>query len=80
MTRKRVALFLLMFSMSTVLAAGGGDDKKTEAGSTGGGSEKLSGTINVSGSSTVEPISSIASSIPPMAFCSSVLIDSGRSV
>ncbi|HEU5449426.1 MAG TPA: phosphate ABC transporter substrate-binding protein PstS family protein [Acidimicrobiia bacterium] len=56
MTRKRVALFLLMFSMSTVLAACGGDDKKTEAGSTGGGSEKLSGTINVSGSSTVAPI------------------------
>ena len=59
MTRKRVALFLLMFSMSTVLAACGGDDKKTEAGSegtSGTGGSKLSGTINVSGSSTVAPI------------------------
>ena len=62
MTRKRVALFLLMFSMSTVLAACGGDDKKTEAGSEGTSAtgDKLSGTINISGSSTVAPITTRA--------------------
>jgi phosphate transport system substrate-binding protein len=63
MTRKRVALFLLMFSMSAVLAACGDDDKtSTEAGSesTGKDSSKLSGTINISGSSTVAPITTRA--------------------
>ena len=58
MTRKRVALFLLMFSASMVLAACG-DDKDSEGSSgtsTGAGSTKLSGTINISGSSTVAPI------------------------
>jgi len=59
MTRKRVALFLLIFSASTVLAACGEDNKSDEGSSgtsTGAGSTKLSGTINVSGSSTVAPI------------------------
>ena len=60
MTRKRVALFLLTLSLSTVMAACGEDDKKTEAGTEGTGSSKLSGTINISGSSTVAPITTRA--------------------
>jgi phosphate transport system substrate-binding protein len=60
MTRKRVALFLLMFTLSAVTAACGDDKDSDSAGnsqtSTGAGSTKLSGTINISGSSTVAPI------------------------
>jgi phosphate transport system substrate-binding protein len=63
MSRKRVALFLLMFSLPAVLGAcGDGDDSSTAAGSEApnGASDKLSGTINVSGSSTVAPITTRA--------------------
>jgi phosphate transport system substrate-binding protein len=64
MLRKRLALIMLLFSFPAVLAACG-DDKKTEAGSestgtSGGSSSKLSGTINISGSSTVAPITTRA--------------------
>jgi phosphate transport system substrate-binding protein len=60
MLRKRSALLMLLFSFPVLLAACG-DDKKTstEAGSESG-SSKLSGTINISGSSTVAPITTRA--------------------
>jgi phosphate transport system substrate-binding protein len=64
MSRKRVALFLFVFSLPALLGAcGDGDDSSTAAGSEapgGASSEKLSGTINVSGSSTVAPITTRA--------------------
>ncbi|MGH2577472.1 MAG: substrate-binding domain-containing protein, partial [Actinomycetota bacterium] len=58
--RKPGTWLVLVLSM-TLLGAACGDDKKTEAGSTeetdtAAGGEALSGTINVSGSSTVAPI------------------------
>jgi phosphate transport system substrate-binding protein len=60
MSRKRVALFLLMFSLPAVLGACGDDENSDSAAnsntSTGAGSTKVSGTINISGSSTVAPI------------------------
>ncbi len=60
MSRKRFALLMLVFSFPVMLAAcGGGDDTSTSAGSEAG-SGKLSGTINVSGSSTVAPITTRA--------------------
>ncbi|MGH9008729.1 MAG: substrate-binding domain-containing protein [Acidimicrobiia bacterium] len=57
MSRKRLALLMLLFPVPALLAACGGDDNDS---STASGSEapssKLSGTINISGSSTVAPI------------------------
>ena len=58
MSRKRFALLMLLFSFPVMLAACGGDDGT----STSAGSEasRLSGTINISGSSTVAPITTRA--------------------
>ena len=62
MSRKRFALLMLVFSFPMMLAACGGDDNNTStaAGSESPGGSKLSGTINISGSSTVAPITTRA--------------------
>jgi phosphate transport system substrate-binding protein len=57
-TQRRVAWLSIILSLGLVAAACGGDDDDTS--SDDGGNEGASGEINISGSSTVEPISSLA--------------------
>jgi phosphate transport system substrate-binding protein len=57
-TQRRVAWLSIILSLGLVAAACGGDDDDTGSGN--GGDEGASGEINISGSSTVEPISSLA--------------------
>ena len=60
-TQRRVAWLSIILSLGLVAAACGGDDDD-DAGPDNGSSdsENVSGEINISGSSTVEPISSLA--------------------
>jgi phosphate transport system substrate-binding protein len=58
-TQRRLAWLSIILSLGLVASAcGGDDDDSTESGSSDG--ESVSGEINISGSSTVEPISSLA--------------------
>ena len=57
-TQRRLAWLSVILSLGLVAAACGGDDDDSTEGDTG--SENASGEINISGSSTVEPISSLA--------------------
>ncbi len=58
-TQRRLAWLSVILSLGLVAAACGGDDDDTTSdGDTGGGT--AAGEINISGSSTVEPISSLA--------------------
>ena len=54
--RRRVAWLSVILSIGVIAAACGDDDDDTAAGDSGGGGE-ASGEVNVSGSSTVQPIS-----------------------
>lgn len=58
-TQRRLAWLSIILSLGLVASACGGDDDDAETG-TGDGGESVSGEINISGSSTVEPISSLA--------------------
>jgi phosphate transport system substrate-binding protein len=60
-SRRRLAMLALPLCLGLVAAAcGGDDDDDTSTGGNGGGSEEpVSGSVNISGSSTVEPISSL---------------------
>ncbi len=51
--------------LSLVAAACGGDDETSDGGATDGGSEptSLTGSVNISGSSTVEPISALVAEL-----------------
>ena len=57
MSRKLLALLAGLLALSLVAAACGGGDDDGGGGGDGGG--ELTGSVNVSGSSTVEPISSL---------------------
>jgi phosphate transport system substrate-binding protein len=57
--QRRLAGLSIIVAAGIVLAACGGDDDDGGDGAAGGG-EDVTGTINISGSSTVEPISSLA--------------------
>jgi phosphate transport system substrate-binding protein len=58
-TQRRLAWLSIILSLGLVASACGGDDDDTTSGG-GEGEESVSGEINISGSSTVEPISSLA--------------------
>jgi len=55
--QRRLAWLSVILAFGVVVAAGGGDDD--DSGDGGDGGESVSGSINISGSSTVEPISAI---------------------
>jgi phosphate transport system substrate-binding protein len=61
--QRRLAWLSIILALGVIVAACGDDDDDTESGS-GSGTEEgggdVSGSINISGSSTVEPISSLA--------------------
>ncbi len=59
-TKGRWTLLLAILSVFALLASACGDDDDDAGGGGGGGNGDLSGTVAVSGSSTVEPISSAA--------------------
>jgi phosphate transport system substrate-binding protein len=65
--RKGLLVLAMMAALALVSAACGGDDNGGNTGSTGGGgatsNENLSGTITISGSSTVQPISSLVAEL-----------------
>jgi phosphate transport system substrate-binding protein len=66
--RGRLGLLLAVFALSGALAACGGadagtDDSDTSGSSAGAGSEELSGTIQIDGSSTVAPLSEAAAEL-----------------
>jgi phosphate transport system substrate-binding protein len=63
--RKHAGVVAGLLALALVAAACGGDDEPGDGsgGATGAGGEDLSGTIVISGSSTVEPVSSIVAEI-----------------
>ena len=57
---RRLAWLAIPLSLAIFAAACGDDDDKTSSGDSGGSTEEnISGSINITGSSTVEPISSL---------------------
>ena len=63
MYRKHAGVLAGLLALSLVAAACGGDDEPGTGGTTDGGTPELEGSITISGSSTVEPISSIVAEI-----------------
>ena len=63
MYRKHAGVLAGLLALSLVAAACGGGDEPGTGGATDGGTPELEGSITISGSSTVEPISSIVAEI-----------------